>query len=127
MKRIISILAALTAIVLLTACQKEDKNGDLGGFWKLLQIEETATEKVIDKRDEDRFWAIQLKLISIEKGLGRFQHIGDSLFIQMMTATENPKEYGLYNPSDERFRVNHLDRNRMILQSKDAVLTFRKF
>lgn len=124
MKRIVSILAVA---ILLTACQKEDKNGDLGGFWKLLQIEETATEKVINKRNEDCFWSIQLKLIEINEKLGRFQHTGDSLFVQMIETTGNMSDYGIYNQKNERFRVNHLDRNGMILESKHAVLTFRKF
>ena len=124
MKRIVSILAVA---ILLTACQKEDKNGDLGGFWKLLQIEETATEKVINKRNENCFWSIQLKLIEIKEKLGRFQHRGDSLFVQMIETTGNMSDYGIYNQKNERFRVNHLDRNGMILESKHAVLTFRKF
>lgn len=125
MKRIIFILSVIT---LLTACQKEDKNGDLGGFWKLKQIEEIATDSIIDLRDKDNFWSIQLKLLTTtDGGKGRFQHVGDSLYIQMIYSPENPKEFGFYNPKDERFGVKHLDRNGMILQSKDAILTFKKF
>lgn len=125
MKRIIFILSVIT---LLTACQKEDKNGDLGGFWKLKQIEEIATDSIIDLRDKDNFWSIQLKLLTTTGGgKGRFQHVGDSLYIQMIYSPENPKEFGFYNPKDERFGVKHLDRNGMILQSKDAILTFKKF
>ncbi|MBE6298565.1 MAG: hypothetical protein E7088_08845 [Bacteroidales bacterium] len=125
MKRIIFILSVIT---LLTACQKEDKNGDLGGFWKLKQIEEIATDSIIDLRDKDNFWSIQLKLLTTTGGgKGRFQHVGDSLYIQMIYSPENPKEFGFYNPKDERFGVKHLDRNGMILQSKEAILTFKKF
>lgn len=125
MKRIIFILSVIT---LLTACQKEDKNGDLGGFWKLKQIEEIATDSIIDLRDKDNFWSIQLKLLTTTGGgKGRFQHVGDSLYIQMIYSPGNPKEFGFYNPKDERFGVKHLDRNGMILQSKEAILTFKKF
>lgn len=125
MKRIIFILSVIT---LLTACQKEDKNGDLGGFWKLKQIEEIATDSIIDLRDKDNFWSIQLKLLTTTGGgKGRFQHVGDSLYIQMIYSPKNPKEFGFYNPKDERFGVKHLDRNGMILQSKEAILTFKKF
>lgn len=125
MKRIIFILSVIT---LLTACQKEDKNGDLGGFWKLKQIEEIATDSIIDLRDKDNFWSIQLKLLTTTGGgKGRFQHVGDSLYVQMIYSPENPKEFGFYNPKDERFGVKHLDRNGMILQSKEAILTFKKF
>ncbi len=125
MKRIIFILSVIT---LLTACQKEDKNGDLGGFWKLKQIEEIATDSIIDLRDKDNFWSIQLKLLTTTGGgKGRFQHVGDSLYVQMIYSPSSPKEFGFYNPKDERFGVKHLDRNGMILQSKEAILTFKKF
>lgn len=133
MRRIIYILLCTA---LFTSCQKEDHNGDLGGNWKLLQIEELDTDSIIDKRNEDCFWAIQLEMIvtsrinypnTLDKAKGRFQHTGDSLFIQMLQKPEDPKAVGLYNHENERFGVNTLDRNRMVLQSKKVVLTFRKF
>ncbi len=114
-------------LLLLSACQKADDNGDLGGFWKLLKIEDLATNETTDTKDVDRFWAIQLDLLSINGCYGRFQHAGDSLFVQMVNVPEEAKDFGLYNPKDERFGVNHLDRNRMVLQSEFAILTFRKF
>ena len=124
MKKIIFILIAAT---LLIACQKEDENGELGGFWKLMQVEEAMEGNIINTRDSSLFWAIQLDLIQIDEGKGRFQHIKDSLFIQMITLSGNPQDYGLYNPKDERFGVLHLDRNGMILRSKDATLKLKKF
>ena len=113
---------------LFASCQKADDNGDLGGYWKLLQIEEITNDTIIDKRNEDRFWAIQLRMITTNNGgKGRFQHTGDSLFVQMLQKPSNPKDVGLYNHEDERFGVTLLNRNSMILQSKDVILTFRKF
>ena len=117
----------LFVMLLLSACQKADDNGDLGGFWKLLKIEDLATNEITDTKDVDRFWAIQLDLLSIHGSYGRFQHVGDSLFVQMIHVPENAKNFGLYNPKNERYGVNHLDRNRMVLQSEFAILTFRKF
>ena len=125
MKKLIYILLCTT---LLVSCQKADDNGDLGGYWKLLQIEEIGNDTIIDKRNEDRFWAIQLRMITTNNGgKGRFQHTGDSLFVQMIQKPRNPKAVGLYNHEDERFGVTMLNRSRMILQSKDVILTFRKF
>ena len=124
MKKSIFILICLTA---LTSCQKEDYNGDLGGYWKLQQIELTVSDSVINTREESRFWAIQLDLIQIGSGKGRFQHVRDSLYIQMITMPSIPNDYGLFNPKDERFGVLHLDRNGMILRSEKATLTFKKF
>ena len=125
MKKLIYIVLCSTLFV---SCQKADDNGDLGGYWKLLQIEEITNDTIIDKRNEDRFWAIQLRMITTNNGgKGRFQHTGDSLFVQMLQKPSNPKDVGLYNHEDERFGVTLLNRNSMILQSKDVILTFRKF
>ena len=122
MKKIAFILITLTA---LASCQKEDHNGDLGGFWKLQQIE--LADSVINTRENSSFWAVQLDLIQIGNGKGRFQHVADSLYIQMITMPSDPKSLGLFNPKDERFGVIHLDRNGMVLRSKDATLTLKKF
>ena len=122
MKKIAFILITLTA---LASCQKEDHNGDLGGFWKLQQIE--LADRIINTREKSCFWAVQLDLIQIGNGKGRFQHVADSLYIQMITIPSNPNSLGLVNPKDERFGVIHLDRNGMVLRSKDATLTLKKF
>lgn len=125
MKNIISILICCT---LFASCQKADDNGDLGGWWKLLQIEELRNDTIIDKSNEDCFWAIQLRMITTNNGgKGRFQHIDDSLFIQMLQKPKDGKAVGMYTPENERFGVNRLTKKSMILQSDDVVLTFRKF
>lgn len=125
MKKIIYILLCTT---LFASCQKADDNGNLGGWWKLLQIEEIENDTIIDKRSEDRFWAIQLKMITTNNGgKGRFQHVNDSLFVQMIQKPANGKDVGMYNPDNEHFGVNKLTNKSMILQSEKVVLTFRKF
>lgn len=124
MKNIIFLLLGIT---LFASCQKEDDNGDLGGNWKLQQIENFKDGKVIDKKNEDRFWAIQLNLIQIGNGKGRFQHTGDSLFVQMIHETIKPEDYGLYDQKNARYGVEHLSRKSMILCSKESRLKFRKF
>lgn len=121
------IIYTLLAVAILASCQKEDHNGDLGGYWKLMQVELTADSTVINNRNKSLFWAVQLDLIQIGEGKGRFQHVKDSLFVQLITLPKEPQRYGLFNPEDERFGVLHLDRNGMILRSKDATLTFKKF
>ncbi len=122
-----SLYILLTA-ALFVSCQKADDNGDLGGWWKLLQIEELENDTIIDKREEDCFWAIQLRMITTKNGgKGRFQHTGDSLFIQMLQKPADCEEVGMYNSGDERFGVNKLTKKSMILQSDKVTLMFRKF
>lgn len=125
MKKVLYIILCTT---LFTSCQKADDNGNLGGWWKLLEIEELENGTVIDKRNEDCFWAIQLKLlVTSNGGKGRFQHIGDSLFIQLQEYSPETKNDGFYNPENERFGVNKLTGKSMILQSEKVVLKLRKF
>lgn len=113
-------------IVLVTACQKADHNGDLGGFWQLLEIERNDT--ALSAKEDKIFWSIQLDLIQIAGRYGRFQHRGDSLFIQMIDTKKNELvKQGLDNATDERFAVELLNKKSMRLRSKGTRLTFRKF
>lgn len=115
-----------TMIVLVTACQKADHNGELGGFWQLLEIERNSSTQAT--KEDKIFWRIQLDLIQISGRYGRFQHRGDSLFIQMIDTKENELvREGIDNATDERFAVELLNRKAMRLRSKETRLTFRKF
>lgn len=135
MKRIIYILFA---VFLVASCQKADDNGDLGGFWKLLEIEDVATGSVENTKEYRRFWCIQLDLLATMSedddsycsnygGKGRFQHVGDSLFVQMIEKRTDLTKVGMLNPENERFGVVLLNRDKMILRSDKVQLNFRKF
>ena len=117
----------LLSSIFLCSCQKEDKNGDFGGMWKLLEIEK-SDGSVINRKEGHYFWCVQLKLITIGGQYGRFQNRGDSLFIQMIDP-ECPslKNYGVYNNSNEGFEIIKLNRSRMTLKSDSVKLQFRKF
>lgn len=80
---ICNVLLLMLAATVITGCQKEDNNGDLGGFWKLTKITNTDGD-IINKTDENRFWRIQLELIQISKSYGRFQYTGDSLLMEII-------------------------------------------
>lgn len=125
MKR--SIFIILFSSLLLCSCQKEDKNGDFGGMWKLLEIEK-YDGTITNTKEQHFFWCVQLKLISIGSQYGRFQNNGDSLFIQMIDPKcPSLKRYGVYNNSNERFEIIKLNRSRMTLKSDSVKLQFRKF
>ena len=120
-------LFILFIIITIQGCQKEDKNGDLDGFWKLQEIAKHNNE-IIDTKEKSLFWRVQLDLIQIGNHFGRFQHTGDSLFIQMIDTKNNAlTDYGVENANNERFAVEVLNRKKMILKSNYAKLSFRKF
>jgi hypothetical protein len=121
-----AIFTIIAAVALLCSCQKEDKNGDLGGFWKIMETT-TADGYTTDRKEMSYFWRIQLKLLKIGNIYARFQHKGDSLFIQLIDHNGSRlKEYGIYK-SEEHYGVEHLDRNGMILKSDSVRIKFRKF
>lgn len=125
------IIIFLLTTMLFTACQKEDDNGDLGGFWKITEIQEEGMPPV-NTVNENRFWGIQLNLLEIrvthsEKHYCRFQHVEDSLFVQTIDDDSDLRVYGIYNNGNERYGVVHLNSKSMILRSKYAKVTFRKF
>lgn len=126
------IIIFLFAVITFTACQKKDENGDLGGYWKLQEIEESGKPEPTNTKEESRFWGIQLDLLEIritnnDRHYCRFQHVGDSLFVQTIDDDTDLRAFGIYNNTDERYAVLQLNRKSMILRSKYAKLTFRKF
>ena len=130
MKKIFYILFVA---VTFTACQKEDENGDLGAFWKIMEIEEHGTGITTYLADKSHFWAIQLNLLEIRKTYDdrhycRFQHTGDSLFVQTINNDDTDlKAWGIYENGNERYAVLLLNDKSMILNSKYAKVTFKKF
>ena len=127
-----------TMIVLVTACQKADHNGDLGGFWQLLEIERNDT--ALRAKEDKIFWSIQLDMLATTSeddnsynynygGKGRFQHVGNMLSVQIITKSPSSdlRKVGLYTPDDERFEVLLLNKDKMVLRSEHVLLEFRKF
>ena len=124
--------ALLLFLFLVVSCQKADDNGELGGFWKLLDIEYVASDDKIDCRENSCFMAVQLDLMQL-RGNGshyaRFQHRGDSLFIQMIGADADEQllaSMGM-DGQEQRFYVRKLTDKSLVLESLYSVLSFRKF
>ena len=117
---------------LLVSCQKADDNCALGGFWKLLEVESVASGEKSDCRPNGYFMSVQLDLMTL-RGSGshyaRFQHQGDSLFVQIIDDDADDKflnSFGL-SSRQERFFVQKLTSKSLILKSVYSILTFKKF
>ena len=125
-------LVSLLLLSLVVSCQKADDNGALGGFWKLLEVESVATGEKSDRRSNGCFMSIQLDLMQLRGPVSqyaRFQHSGDSLFVQIIgdnADEELLKSFG-FSGSEERFFVQKLTGKSLVLKSVYSILTFKKF
>ena len=122
----------ILASLFTASCQKADDNGNLGAFWKLLEVEYHADASQSDHRQQSLFMAVQLNLMQFSsEGLhyARFQHCGDSLFVQMIGGDADKKlldSFGM-NGQEQRFFVQTLNGNRLVLKSEYSTLHFKKY
>ena len=139
----------LPALALLfSSCSLETDNdaGDLEGMWHLVRIEESATNTHIDVSNEVIFWSFQAKLLQMEDKTGqhysylyRFRIDNDQLTLtspyqfdrengdRPLTAYEST--LGLYGIKSLTpvFRIEKIDRRKMILNDGAVRLYFDKF
>ena len=132
MNRIFILPFLLMSLLLFTACQKADDNGELGGFWKLMSAETLATGSLNDYSEKNYFLAVQLDLMqfrTLATNYARFQHRGDSLHVQMI-GDDLPagllSVFG-FQTSEQNFFVERLSDKRLVLRTLLSRLTFKKF
>ena len=134
--------------LLFSSCSLETDNdaGDLEGMWHLVRIEESATNTHIDVSNEVIFWSFQAKLLQMEDKTGqhysylyRFRIDNDQLTLtspyqfdrengdRPLTAYESTLGlYGIKNLTPV-FRIEKIDRRKMILNDGSVRLYFDKF
>lgn len=133
---------------LFSSCSLETDNdaGDLEGMWHLVRIEESVTNTHIDVSNEVIFWSFQAKLLQMEDKTGqhysylyRFRIDNDQLTLtspyqfdrengdRPLTAYE--ATLGLYGIKSLTpvFRIEKIDRRKMILNDGAVRLYFDKF
>lgn len=134
--------------LLFSSCSLETDNdaGDLEGMWHLVRIEESVTNTHIDVSNEVIFWSFQAKLLQMEDKTGqhysylyRFRIDNDQLTLtspyqfdrengdRSLTAYE--ATLGLYGIKSltPMFRIEKIDRRKMILNDGAVRLYFDKF
>nr|WP_315088730.1 lipocalin-like domain-containing protein [uncultured Prevotella sp.] len=134
--------------LLFSSCSLETDNdaGDLEGMWHLVRIEESVTNTHIDVSNEVIFWSFQAKLLQMEDKTGqhysylyRFRIDNDQLRLSSpylfdrengdrpLTAYEST--LGLYGIKSltSVFRIEKIDRRKMILNDGAVRLYFDKF
>ena len=133
---------------LFSSCSLETDNdaGDLEGMWHLVRIEESVTNTHIDVSNEVIFWSFQAKLLQMEDKTGqhysylyRFRIDNDQLTLtspyqfdrengdRPLTIYEST--LGLYGIKSITpvFRIEKIDRRKMILNDGAVRLYFDKF
>lgn len=130
-----------------TSCELETSgNGDLDGFWHLVQVDTLQTGGVKDTSKELFFWSFQVNLLEFSDRsyqipifMARFNHENGQLKVTQpclynrdegneMVTEENVKDispYGL-NALEETFRVEELSGSRMTLSNGTLRLYFKK-
>ena len=134
--------------LLFSSCSLETDNdaGDLEGMWHLVRIEESVTNTHIDVSNEVIFWSFQAKLLQMEDKTGqhysylyRFRIDNDQLTLtspyqfdrengdRPLTVYEST--LGLYGIKSITpvFRIEKIDRRKMILNDGAVRLYFDKF
>lgn len=143
------ILYILVLGLMVVSCELETSgNGKLDGYWQMNQVDTLATGGVTDTRDSLIFWGIQGNLLQIrysendvylgEGLLFRFEK-KDSLFtlslpvIHHLYETDEPiddveilKPFGIYR-LEEKFAIEKLNKNIMVLTNDVLRLHFRKY
>ena len=130
-----------------TSCELETSgNGDLDGFWHLVQVDTLQTGGVNDTSKELFFWSFQVNLLEFSDRsyhipiyMARFNHDNGQLKVTQpclynrdegneMVTEENVKDispYGL-NALEETFRVEELSGSKMTLSNGTLRLYFKK-
>ena len=130
-----------------TSCELETSgNGDLDGFWHLVQVDTLQTGGVNDTSKDLFFWSFQVNLLELSDRsyqipifMARFNHDNGQLKVTQpclynrdegneMVTEENVKDispYGL-NALEETFRVEELSGSRMTLSNGTLRLYFKK-
>lgn len=123
------------------SCDKMDENGMLDGNWQMTEWRTTNGNTVVATNHTLRlYYTVKLNLLKFQifgaestYVLAYFNHTNDSLIITQAFARPYDDNLPLDSlaiygcPADGRFRINRLNHNTLVLQSQDAILSFRKY
>ena len=125
-----------------TSCELETShNGNLDGFWHLVEVDTLQTDGVKDTSEDLLFWSFQLNLLELSDHnynnftyMARFDHSDGKLQVtkpckgnEMLTeeSVNAVAPYGL-NALEENFFVEQLSSSRMTLRNGIIRLHFKK-
>lgn len=141
-------LAIATLLSFLPSCSvfHVSDNDELDGFWMLTEVDTLATAGNLQMREQRVFWSFQgdlmqtqwLSLNAKEAYVYRFAHNGDKLAVcnpciynrvegdQPISEVDSLRPMGI-NAVEESFKIEQLDRKRMLLNDGILRLYFEKY
>ena len=141
MKKILILFAAVLTMTLAGCTLDASNNGDRDGNWQFMRVD-TIGGGSTDTKNWQIFYAVQFRLLEINAysypvGNGgfmfHFDQTRDSLKLST-AAADGSEMYDLKNVApfgltslDEHFKIQLLNSDNMVLESRKLRLTFRKF
>ena len=139
MKKLTTTFLLISALLSFVGCDKIDDNGDFGGMWQMTEWKRLSDGEIIADKYDELYWSVQLDLMKFGLNhrtgvyLARFKRTADSLFIGTVYLRPNDDivgydaiaSYGV--PDDGKFAIEKLSHSSLVLRSKEAVLSFRKY
>ncbi len=145
MRRFYIFLIMAVFMAVFHSCELErSSKGNLYGFWHLTAVD-TLDGGVADMSGQLFFYAIQARLIELSDRsdeysavIGRFERVGDSLFVERLHYNDREKEdaevtdlarlrpWGI-NSFSPRLRIEHLSSGRLILSNGRLKMSLEKF
>lgn len=138
---ILSLLLLFSISQFLTSCELETSdNGDLDGFWHLVEVDTLATGGVEDLHQSKMFWSFQMNLLQFTgsgRYFARFSHENGQLIVNQPQSYDSKKghqpitdvsvlaPWGL-NDLEVQFSIEHLSGSSMTLNDGSLRLNFIK-
>lgn len=124
----------LPAILSLSGCQKASINGHLDGRWQIMEIE---TDGIVNSmKDEQLYYNFYLHVCNLSFYGGIFAEANlkyendiitlDFPYLHQTDHFNRLRSYGIYS-NPEEFRVLFLDKNKLIMENDESIITLRKF
>jgi len=114
----------LATLFLFTSCQEGSEAGDLLGQWRLIGTDSKYVS----------FSGSVTQFLSVFQGeaYGKFQHQGDSLFIQCVTCVPADsvvveESFGFKPFGNIRLKINVLNDEKLVVSKGDKMWSFEKY
>lgn len=141
-------ISVFSLLFLFVSCVEfeHSENGDLDGYWHLVQVDTLDTGGTTDLSQERCFWMVQGSVFQLyspdlnygERYVSHFTHEGDQFVIHQVyfsrrlegdPAVEDVKllqPFGINSTQEETFKIEELKGGRMVLTSAMLRLTLKK-